>query len=79
MYDGQHVSYASVGSKCFAAQTSSYACRVVRQQQVFSALVPILSKVEIGRHPRSAALALALVFSSPDVFGGQLSNSAVAA
>ena len=36
MFGGQHDSQASVGSKCFASQTSSHACRVFRHNQFWT-------------------------------------------
>ena len=65
--------------------------RVIRQQQVFSALAPSLSKAEDRQASDRrelaclrngyvvTALALALVFSALDVFRGQLYDFAVAA
>ena len=43
---GTIVSKSLSAQKCFAAQISSHACRVVRQQQVFSALTLLLTKAE---------------------------------
>ena len=77
--------------KVFCFTNQSHGCRVLRQQQVLSALAPILSEAEDGQasalrelaYLRNGhvvtALALALVFSAPDVFGGYFSDSAVAA